>query len=235
MSKMTFGNIKSLIENNLLESYKDEKDFKKTLREFKHNVLNNKSMSKAYELYNQLSTPQGLNEYDAKEFLEEGISLLQRVLPSIKLPKTLSESVKNDYTDIDTLVYAQKTDLMERVNAKKKIISVLTSKNEIVKESINIPIKSMVNIANQTLKNYLETLDENTKKQFIQIVSEDIKTLESKFETIRESAITKLQLRLEVENESEIKTRISETINKIKDEKFDQMNFLKLKSLEESI
>lgn len=232
---MTFGNIKSLMEKNLLESYKDEKDFKKTLREFKHNVLNNKSMSRAYALYDQLSTPQGLNEHDAKEFLEEGLSLLQRVLPSIKLPKTISESVKNNYVDIDTLVYSQKTDLMERVTAKKNIISIITSKTETIKESINIPIKSMVNIANQTLRNYLDTLDENSKKEFIQIVSEDTKTLEGKFEVIRESAITKLQARMETEDETEIKTRISETINKLKDEKFDQMNFLRLKNLEESI
>ncbi len=35
---MTFGAVKSLIEKNLLESYKNEKEFKKTLREFKHNV-----------------------------------------------------------------------------------------------------------------------------------------------------------------------------------------------------
>ena len=232
---MTFGNIKSLIENNLLESYKNEKEFKKTLREFKHNVLNNKSMSKAYALYDQLSTPQGLNEHDAKEFLEEGISLLQRILPTIKLPKTISESVKNSYADIDTLVYTQKTDLKERINAKKNIISIITLKTETVKESINIPIKSMVNIANQTLRNYLDTLDENSKKEFIQIVSEDTKTLETKFETIRESAITKLQTILENEKESDIKTRISETINQLKDEKFDQMNFLRLKNLEESI
>lgn len=232
---MTFGNIKSLIENNLLESYKDEKDFKKTLREFKHNVLSNKSMSKAYTLYDQLSKPQGLSEHDAKEFLEEGISLLQRVLPSIKLPKTISESVKNSYADIDTLVYTQKTDLKERINAKKNIISILTLKTEIVKESINIPIKSMVNIANQTLKNYLDTLDENSKKEFIQIVSEDTKTLETKFETIRENAIIKLKTILENENESEIKLKISETIDRLKDEKFDQMNFLRLKNLEESI
>jgi hypothetical protein len=232
---MTFGIIKSLIENNLLESYKNEKDFKKTLREFKHNVLNNKSMSKVYELYDQLSTPQGLTESDAKEFLEEGISLLQRVLPSIKLPKTISESVKNSYTDIDTLVYTQKTDIKERINAKKNIVSILTLKTETVKESINIPIKSMVNIANQTLKTYLDTLDENSKKEFIQIVSEDTKILESKFETIRESAITKLQIILENENESEIKLKISETINQLKNEKFDQMNFLRLKNLEESI
>lgn len=232
---MTFGNIKSLMEKNLIESYKDEKEFKKTLREFKHNVLSNKSMSKAYALYDQLSTPQGLNEHDAKEFMEEGVSLLQRILPSIKLPKTISESVKNNYEDIDTLVYTQKTDLKERVNSKKNILSILTSKNEYIKESINIPIKSMVNIANQTLKNYLDTLDENSKREFIQIVSEDTKTLENKFEVIRESAISKLQSRLETEDESEVKSKISETISKLKNEKFDQMNFLRLKNLEESI
>ena len=209
---MTFGNIKSLMEKNLLESYKDEKDFKKTLREFKHNVLSNKSMSKAYALYDQLSSPQGLNEHDAKEFLEEGLSLLQKVLPSIKLPKSVSESIKNNYVDIDTLLYGQKTDLMERIQAKKNIVSTLTSKVETVKESINIPIKSMVSIANQTLKNYLDTLDENSKKEFIQIVSEDTKTLEGKFEIIRESAITKLQLRMETEDEIEIKSRISPRI-----------------------
>ena len=232
---MTFGIVKSIIENNLLESYKNEKEFKKTLREFKHNVLNNKSMSKAYTLYDQLSTPQGLNTDDAKEFLEEGILLLQRVLPNIKLPRTISESVKNGYTDIDTLVYTQKMSILERIKSKKNIVVILTSKPQNVKESINIPVKSMVNIANQTLRNYIDTLDENSKKEFIQIVSEDTKILEEKFEVIRESAINKLETIMENENESEIKSRISETITKLKDEKFDQMNFLRLKNLEESI
>ena len=46
---MTFGKIKSIIENNLLESYKDEKEFKKSLKEFKHNVLNNKHMALIYD------------------------------------------------------------------------------------------------------------------------------------------------------------------------------------------
>jgi hypothetical protein len=40
---------------------------------------------------------------------------------------------------------------------------------------------------------------------------------------------------MENENELEIKSRISETITKLKDEKFDQMNFLRLKNLEESL
>ena len=84
---MTFGKIKSIIEKNLLESYKNEKEFKKSLREFKHNVLNDRPFSMAYSLYDQLSTPQGLSESDAKEFLQEGVNLLNKLLPSIKLPK----------------------------------------------------------------------------------------------------------------------------------------------------
>jgi hypothetical protein len=232
---MTFGKIKSIIENNLLESYKDEKEFKKSLKEFKHNVLNNKTMSKLYSLYDQLSTPQGLNESDAKDFLEEGVHLIQKLLPSIKLPRSLSENVQNRYSDIDALVYTNKLNLLERVNSKKNITSVLTSTNNVVKESINIPLKSMVSIANQTLNKYVDTLDESSKKEFIQLISEDSKSLEDKFETIRESTISKLNVILEKEEEIELKTKLSETIDRLKNEKFDQLNFLKLKNLEQSI
>ena len=47
---MTFGKVKTIIENNLIDSYKNEKEFKKSLREFKHNVLENKNLSKIYVL-----------------------------------------------------------------------------------------------------------------------------------------------------------------------------------------
>ena len=232
---MTFGIIKSLIEKNLLESYKNEMEFKKTLREFKHNVLNNKDMSKAYAIYDQLSSPQGLTEQDAKDFIEEGISLLNKILPSIKLPITLSEKTENKYSEIDTLVYSQGVNLIERLNAKKSILKIISSTKETIKENINIPISSMVSIANQTVNNYILSLDENSKKEFFQIVSEDIKILETKFETIKESAISKLTELQNSEDSEDIKTKILETIDKVKSEKFDQLNFLKLKNLEESI
>ena len=232
---MTFGTVKSLIEKNLLESYKNEKEFKKTLREFKQNVLSNKSMSKAYNIYDQLTTPQGLSEQDAKLFIEEGINLLHKVLPSVKLPSNIFEDTDNKYSDVDTLVYSQKVNLLERVEAKKKLIKVVSSKKDSIKEGVNIPISSMVAVANQTIKNFVQTLDEESKKEFFQIVSEDTKVLEDKFETIRESAISKLQNILEKEDTQDMRSKISETIDKIKLEKFDQINFLKLKNLEESI
>jgi hypothetical protein len=93
----------------------------------------------------------------------------------------------------------------------------------------------MVAVANQTVNNYILNLDENSKKEFFQIVSEDTKTLETKFEIIKESAISKLTALQNSEDSQDIKTKISETIDKVKSEKFDQLNFLKLKNLEESI
>ena len=101
---MTFGQIKSILEKNLLESYSNPINFKKSLKEFKHNVLNNKSFSKLYSLYDDLSTPKGLNESDAKEYLEEGLSLIRSILENTQLPKK-GEISENNYKDLDNLVY----------------------------------------------------------------------------------------------------------------------------------
>lgn len=232
---MTFGKIKSAIEKNLLESYKNEKEFKKSLREFNHNILENKSISKIYSLYDQLTTPQGLNESEAKEYLEEGINLIQKLIVGVKLPKTISENIDNKYSDLDTVVYTNKTNLSERVQCKKNIVSNLTKKTQVVSESINIPIKSMISIGNKNLNEYIENLDEDTKREFLQLVSEDSSSIVAKFNTIRESAMSKLQLMVETENDNEMKNKLSETINTIKTEKFDYLTFLKLKTLEQSI
>jgi DNA integrity scanning protein DisA with diadenylate cyclase activity len=232
---MTFGIIKSVIEKNLLESYKDEKTFKKTLREFKQNILNDKNLSRLYSIYDQLSTPQGLSDNDAKDFLDEGIDLVRKISQSAKFPKLISENIVNNYEDIDLLVNINKTNLSERLESKRNVLSILTTKKSQVKESISIPIKTMVNVANQTLKSYVETLDESSKKELFSIISEDSKVLENKFEEMKTSAITKLQSLMESENENDLKEKISETIDKLKSEKFDQINFLKLKSFSSSI
>jgi hypothetical protein len=144
--------------------------------------------------------------------------------------------VSNQYINIDSLVYVNKLDLMERVQSKKNLIKILvSSKPEPIKESINLPLKSMINIANQTMNGYIENLDESAKKEFIQLMSEDTTLLKRKFKTLQKNTIVKLTNLLENEKESEIKTKLSETIDKLKVETFDQLNFFKLKNLDESI
>ena len=232
---MTFGQIKTSIEKNLLESYKDQSEFRKTLKEFKSNILNDKTMSKLYSLYDQLNTPQSLSESDAKDYLHEGINLIQSILPNLRRTTSLTESLDNNYKDLDTLVYSSTVDILERVNARKNIIKVLSSNKDNLKESINIPLKSMVDVANQTLSNFIESLDESSKKELIKIVSEDTERLKLKFDVLKEMTLGKLNNIKEQNEDSEIKQKISETIGKIENEEFSQINYIRLKNLEQSI
>jgi polyhydroxyalkanoate synthesis regulator phasin len=232
---MTFGEVKSIIEESLIESYKDSKNFKSVMKEFHTNILTNKSLSKLYSLYDDLNSEKSLSEKEAKEYLEEGISLIRVILENAKLPKFTSKKIENKYKDLDTLVYTKNLNISERVSAKNNLISNLTKSPNSLKESINLPLTSMVSVANQTLKNYIETMDESTKKDFFKVIKSDQNDLEKEFGTIKESAINKLQTILEGENEFELKTKISETIDRLKNEEFNQMNFVRISSLEKSI
>lgn len=93
----------------------------------------------------------------------------------------------------------------------------------------------MVKIANQTISNYVDNLDESAKRELISILSEDTERLKLKFELIKDNAITKLYNILENENDGETKNKLTETIEKIKTEEFNQINYLRIKTLEQSI
>ncbi len=231
---MTFGEIKSIIEKNLLESYSNPANFKKTLKEFKHNILENKSYSKLYSLYDDLSTPKNLSSEDAKEYLEEGISLIRQILENVKLPKNGS-NVENRYKDLDILVYLNTINIQERVQSKKNVLGVLMSKPKINENLTKIPLKSMVTIANQTIQRYLDTLDETTKKNVFHVFASNQEDLEKEFETLKENTVQKLSSLKDNESESDVVKTIKETIEKIQSEKFDQLNYVRLKQLGESI
>ena len=231
---MTFGQIKSIIEKNLVESYKDTSTFKKTLKEFKHNILTNKSFSKIYSIYDDLSSPQNLTETEAKEFLEEAVNVVRHLLEKTTLPKN-GEQSPNIYEDIDNVVYFNKVDIKERLNSKKNIISKLMESKGQTNESVKIPLKSMVSIANQTISKYVENLDETSRKEIFHILATSSSDLENEFGDLKESAVNKLKVLSSKESDIELKSKISETISKIEAEKYDQINYVRLKKLEESI
>jgi uncharacterized protein (UPF0210 family) len=109
----------------------------------------------------------------------------------------------------------------------------LTTKG--LNESPKIPLKSMVSIANQTIGKYIESLDEATKKEVFYILAAKNEDLEVEYTTLKESTINKLKVLLNKQEESDIQSKINETIERIEIEKFDQVNYVKLKRLEESI
>lgn len=231
---MTFGHIKSAIEKSLVESYRNPSDFKKTLREFKHNILENKSFSKLYSVYDDLYKPQGLSKEDADIFLNEGIEVIRHLIKNTQLPNGVGIS-ENMYSDLDNLVYFKNVNLSERVKSRKTIIESLMKKQNNVNETVKIPIKSMVNIANQTIQSYLENLDESTKVEVFHLLATSKEDLEKEFDGIKESTIEKLVSLSDKESETEMKTKLNETIEKIKLENFDQMNYIRLKQLRDSI
>jgi hypothetical protein len=93
----------------------------------------------------------------------------------------------------------------------------------------------MVSIANQTIGKYIESLDETTKKEVFYILASKNEDLEIEYTTLKESTINKLKVLLNKQEESDIQSKINETIERIEIEKFDQVNYVKLKRLEESI
>jgi len=234
---MTLGKLKTYYEKKLAESYKDERKFKKILNEFKVQVLENKNLLKVYSLYDELSKPQGLNEQDAHEFLKEGISLIKSILPKTKFPKIVTEGKENDYQKLDDLVYLTNRTiyLNDRLSNKKKIVKTLTQSKKEIKESANIPISSMVKVGNQILKNYIENLSEETKKELFELLNEDTKSLESKFNELKNETLQKLTILENKEKDVETLKTLQETTNKIKNEIFSQLTYLKMKKLYETI
>jgi hypothetical protein len=109
------------------------------------------------------------------------------------------------------------------------------SENKIVKESIQIPISTMVKIANQTLENYVDTMDEQSKKTFIEILKSDGDSLKEDFSVLKEKTIEKLNSILGEQKESDVIEKITETINKLKEEEFNQINYVKLVTLEKNL
>jgi hypothetical protein len=231
---MTFGQIKSILEKNLLESYSNPSNFKQTLKEFKHNVLNNKDFSKLYSLYDDLTTPKGLTESDAKDYLDEGLSLIRVILEKTTLPKK-GEVSENLYVDLDNLVYLNNINISERLQSKKNILDLLTSKPKVNETKVVLPFKSMVSIANQTVQNYIETLGEDVKKEVFHVLASKSEDLETEYTSLKETTIGQLESLIESNSDEEIKTKIFETISKIKSEGFDQINYVRLKQLKDSI
>lgn len=233
---MTFGLFKSAIEENLFESYKDSNQFKKSIKEFKQNILTNKPISKIFALYDELSSPQNLTEEEAKDFLNEGLFLIKQNLKQVKLPKTVKSNIENKYKLIDELIYENTSiDIKKKISTKRQIIETLKKEKENISESIKVPLKTMVKIANQTISNYLEQMDPSDRETIMEVLKTDSSLTEEKFNLLKEETINKLKTLISDNKNNELTNTIQETINKVQSEGFNQLSYLKLIGLSKSI
>jgi hypothetical protein len=234
---MKFGLLKSKIEKCMIESYKKD-SFKKNMFLFKELVLENKNISKIFYLYNELSSNKNLSESNANEFINETTTLYENTVNKIKRSE-FSElemwvnhiKTDNKYEDIDNLFSNNVLTLESKIKSKKTIVETLKSPVVVIEGSLSVPVKTLVESANKTAKNFIETLDENSKKSLLKILSEDEDKLQIKYDVIKESVIEKLdELKLN-EGDQEVIEKINETVSKIQKETFDRVTYFKLQEL----
>ena len=240
----SFGLIKTKIEKKLSESYQNG-TFKTEFSRFKKLVLENKNITKLFFLYDELNSKKGLKKDIVDDYINECIKIYENTINKIS-PKELTKlqlwvesnkiNSENKFSQIDNLLSSNILTLESKIESRN-VIKENLQKTEIKqsKEIINLPISTMVQMANKTIENHIKELNESEKKELIQLLSQDDKTLNEEFNKLQESVISKLNTLKESTEDNSIKTKIEETLSKVSQEKYDKLNFFKLKNLSENL
>ena len=236
----TFGTIKTKIENTAIELAK-KPTFKRFMFEFKHIVLENKDLSELYYIYDDLSSNKGLPNDIANDYINESVEYSQILIES--QTKRLKEvdswinswnkGTSNNYSDIDNAIYKTGIKNLESVlESKKNIKTILIkeSKKEL-KESANLPLTSMVKIANESLKKEFSNLNESDKKELNNILSLSLDDVKKEMNSLKENVINNLKTNLNESKDSTLNETIENTIKKINESKVDHYNLYKLRKL----
>ena len=240
----SFGQLKSSVETLLTESF-IKKSLNKELKNFKKLVLENKNITKLFFLYDELNSKKGLKKDIVDDYINECIKIYENTINKIS-PKELTKlqlwvesnkiNSENKFSQIDNLFSSNILTLESKIESRN-VIKENLQKTEVKqsKEIINLPISTMVQMANKTIENHIEGLNESEKKELIQLLSQDDKTLNEEFNKLQESVISKLNTLKESTEDNSIKTKIEETLTKVSQEKYDKLNFFKLKNLSENL
>jgi hypothetical protein len=238
---MKFGKLKSKIENKLVESYKNG-TIKSDMPKFNSLVLKNKNVSKLFYLYDELTSNKGLNESIADEYLNQSITVYENTINKINPTELKDLNIwvdgtehGNEYDVVDNLFSTGVTKLEEKITSKKTILETITKAPKESKDVVSIPLKTMVDIANKTINNYISNLTESDQKKLKSILSLNEDELKEKYDTLKESVISKLEKIQESEQDKEVGERINETITKVNTESFDKLNYLKLQELNNNL
>ena len=239
---MKFGILKTKIENVLLESYKNG-SFKTEVKTFKKLVLENKNINRLYYIYDDLTSNKGLNNEIANDYINEMVTLYENTINKItpsdfkKVNDWVKNSsvVENNYEVIDNLFSSGVLNLESKIGSKKIITETITKKPTTEKDIVKVPLSTMVTMANKTISNYIDGLNESEKKEFNELLSVEDSELEPKYSTIKESVVDKLQTIYNQNHDHSTRKSITETIEKISTEKYDKLNYYKLKNLHDNL
>jgi hypothetical protein len=241
----TFGTTKTKIERASICLY-GKPEFKSFMKQFKSMVLENKDLSELYYIYDDLSSKKGLNESIAEGYVNESIEYSQILVENNqkylnKLSNWINSIIlehSNDYTDIDNTIYKKSIkDLSTVLESKTKIKSKLISEeiNSKLEESVNLPISTMIKVADENIKMELKNISESERKiiQELSSMSEDEVKLE--MDNLKENVISNLKSSLNESKDSDLTATIENTIKKIVDSPYDRYNLYKLRNLNKGL
>jgi hypothetical protein len=146
-----------------------------------------------------------------------------------------NSEVDNQYKTIDNLFSSSVLMIESKIESRRLISETLKKSPTPPIETPLIPINSMVNIANKTISNYINNLDESNKKELLSLLSESDSKLSGEYDSIKENVLQKLTSIKESTTDTETTNKVNETINKISSEKYDKLNYIRLKNLNSSI
>ena len=240
----TFGTIKTKIEKASIGLY-GKPEFKTYMSQLKTMVLENKDLSELYYIYDDLSKKKGLSNDIATDYINESIEYSQILIEnnerSLKnVDEWISSIVKksvNNYKDIDVTIYNKSIKNLETVlESKKRIINTIISEDKVkIKESINLPLKTMLRVANDRLNKELSNISESEKKELIELSSLSDKSIKLEIDTLKENVISNLKTSLNESKENDLKDTIENTIKKISESKYDKYNLYQLRKLNQGL
>jgi hypothetical protein len=229
---MKFGQLMSKIEGLLINSYVNE-TAKFELKNFRKLVLENKNASSMFHIYTELSKRKGLDKEIAESYINESLRQIEKLSPKLNTQKIeywVKDVVcENNYQDIDNIVYSTPNKIMETVNSKKTLINLLSESAE-VKSHIDLPIETLLNIANKSIKGYIENLDEDSKRDLSKVLMTEDVELSKEFDELKSKTIGKLSNITESLDDVTNK-KLQETIEQVQSDTFSKINYVRLFNL----
>jgi hypothetical protein len=236
---MRFGVIKTLVENKLAKSFKDN-TLKEDMRLFNTKLLKNKNFCTLMSIYDNLNENKSLDKETANYLVEDLMSQFNKV----KLDESTNKFIKswtkdvileNNYKSIDDLLYGDLINPEKKSIARKNIVESLGKTKTIVEtKTPKIPISSMLKVANSTAKKYIDSLNESDREKVLEIIKMDDKKLNENFNNLKTETIGKIDSLIN-ESDDELKKVLIETKNKIESVKESKEEYLKLLSLKNNL
>jgi F0F1-type ATP synthase membrane subunit b/b' len=241
----TFGTIKTKIEKASIGLY-GKPEFKSFLKQFKSMVLENKDIAELYYIYDDLSSNKGINESIAEDYINETVEYSQILVEGnskhiTKVSNWIDSIVlehTNEYKDIDNTIYKKSIkDLSTVLESKRKIKSniILEEKKEDIIESVNLPISTMVKVAEENIKLEIKNISESERKVIEELSSMSDEEIKTEMDQLKENVISNLKSTLNESTESDLKSTIENTIKKINESTYDRFNLYKLRGLSQGL